>query len=252
MMIGTREALRSSRHRSRPSPSGSVRSRRTRSGGWRAKRARASETDRAATTSKPCAGQGAPEGIRDRGLVLHEQDAGSATHGRLDCRAAGAAAHAGLYRSFAWAFHGLWRRGPTMTTTPLPTRGIDDAHRHHHPRRRGPARRRRDRGRGPERRPRPCAGAGRGRPGAGRGPHAGHPPDGPRRAPHQAQAPQARGARRPRRPPRRRRRWRRPAPSPWSPRWRRAPARPLRTRSSATGSGGGGEREHEHEGGGDD
>jgi hypothetical protein len=30
------------------------------------------------------------------------------------------------------------------------------------------------------------------------------------------------------------------------------PARPLRTRSSATGSAGGGEHEHEHEGGGDD
>ena len=88
MMIGTCEALRSSRHRSRPSPSGSVRSRRTRSGGWRCE-ARPRLGDRSRSDDlEALAGEGAPEGIRDGGLVLHEQDAGSATHGRLDCRAA--------------------------------------------------------------------------------------------------------------------------------------------------------------------
>ena len=68
--------------------------------------------------------QGAPERVGDRRLVLHEQDACSTTHGPLDCRPAATAPQRGLCRSFAWGFHGLWRGGATMTTAPLPTRGI--------------------------------------------------------------------------------------------------------------------------------
>ena len=95
----------------------------------------------------------APEGIGDGRLVLHEQDAYSATHGRLDCRAAGRPRMQGFTEALPGLSTALCAAARPSRRPRSRARGTDDAHRHHHPRRRSLARRRRDRGRGPERRP---------------------------------------------------------------------------------------------------